>query len=154
MLNTDLLQGLDTAEADRVLGLGKTMTVESGGVLFRLGDRADTLYLIARGRIQLTLPIQVRNREENVTVEEQSTGHTVGWSALTPPYRFTLTATAQLQSEVVALDRQALGAYFAANPETGRAVSLNLAEVIGRRLQVFQAMWVREVQRMVESRCA
>ena len=154
MANMDLLKGLDAAEAARVLALGKRMTVESGGVLFRLGDCADSLYLIARGRIRLTLPMQVRNREENVLVEEQGTGHTVGWSALTPPYRFTLTATAPLETEVVALDREALNAYFAAHPETGHAVSLNLACVIGQRLQVFQTMWLREVQRMVESRCA
>jgi CRP-like cAMP-binding protein len=154
MVNTDLLQGLDTAEAGRVLALGKPLTVESGSVLFRLGDPADSLYLIARGRIRLTLPMQVRNQEENVTVEEQGSGHTVGWSALTPPYRFTLTATAAFETEVVALEREALNVYFAAHPETGRAVSLNLAGVIGQRLQVFQAMWLREVQRMVESRCA
>ena len=56
MVNMDLLQGLDADEATRVLALGKRMTVESGGVLFRLGDRADSLYLVARGRIRLTLP--------------------------------------------------------------------------------------------------
>ena len=154
MANMDLLKGLDAAEAARVLALGKRMTVESGGVLFRLGDCADSLYLIARGRIRLTLPMPVRDRAENVLVEEQGTGHTVGWSALTPPYRFTLTATAPLETEVVALEREALNAYFAAHPETGHAVSLNLAGVIGQRLQVFQTMWLREVQRMVESRCA
>ena len=154
MVSMDLLQGLDAIETRRVLGLGKAFTLESGGVLFRLGDPSDSLYLIARGRIRLTLPMQVRERSENVMVEEQASGHTVGWSALTPPYRFTLTATAAFESEVVALGREALNAYFAANPETGRTVSLNLASVIGRRLQLFQAMWVREVQRMVDSRCA
>jgi len=154
MVNMDLLQGLDEDEATRVLELGKRMTVESGGVLFRLGDRADSLYLVARGRIRLTLPIEVRGRSENVLVEEEGSGHTVGWSALTPPYRFTLTASAPFETEVVAIEREALAAYFAAHPQTGQAVSLNLAGVIGRRLQVIQAMWVREVQRMVELRCA
>jgi hypothetical protein len=43
---------------------------------------------------------------------------------------------------------------LAAHPDTGYAVSLNLANVVGQRLQLFQAMWLREVQRMVESRCA
>jgi hypothetical protein len=33
----------------------------------------------------------------------------------------------------------------------GYAVSLNLAAVIGERLQLFQAMWLREMQRTVES---
>ena len=44
--------------------------------------------------------------------------------------------------------------YFSAHPETGRAVAFNLASVIGQRLQIFQAMWLREVQRMVEQRYA
>jgi CRP-like cAMP-binding protein len=154
MADMDLLQGLAEAETGRVLALGKRMTIESGGVLFRLGDSADSLYLIARGCIRLTSPMQVRDREENVLVEEESAGRTVGWSALTPPYRFTLTATAPVDTEVVELGREALNAYFTANPETGRVVAFNLASVIGQRLQIFQAMWLREVQRMVEHRYA
>ena len=44
----------------------------SGEVLFRLGDSAGSVYLITRGCIRLTLPMQVRDREENVLVEEQA----------------------------------------------------------------------------------
>jgi CRP-like cAMP-binding protein len=154
MVNADLLTGIDTAEAERVLALGKRMVLTTGAELFHLGDAADSIYLVAHGRIRLTLPMQVRNREEDVLVEERSSGQTVGWSALIPPYRFTLTASAPLETEVIALPREALNTYFAANPETGYAVSLNLSSVIGQRLQLFQAMWLREIQRMVEFRCA
>src|SRR5947207_6173457 len=154
MVNADLLQGLGQPEAERLLALGKRMLLTSGAELFHLGDIADCIYLVARGRIRLTLPMQVRSHDENVMVEERSPGQTVGWSALIPPYRFTLTAAAPLETEVVALPREALNGYFAAHPETGYAVSVNLSSVIGQRLQLFQAMWLREVQRMVELRCA
>jgi CRP/FNR family transcriptional regulator, dissimilatory nitrate respiration regulator len=154
MVHADLLKGIDAPEAERVLALGKRMVLTTGAELFHLGDEADSIYLIARGRVRLTLPMQVRNREENVLVEERAPGQTVGWSALIPPYRFTLTASTPLETEVIALPRQALGDYFAAHPNTGYAVSLNLSSVIGQRLQLFQAMWLREMQRMVELRCA
>jgi len=154
MINADLLQSLDPSEAERVLALGRRMVLTSGAELFHLGDAADCIYLVDRGRIRLTLPMQVRSREEDVLVEERSSGQTVGWSALIPPYRFTLTARAPLETEVIALPREALDEYFAAHPATGYAVSLNLSSVIGQRLQLFQAMWLREVQRMVELRCA
>jgi hypothetical protein len=98
--------------------------------------------------------MQVRSREEDIMVEERASGQTVGWSALIPPYRFTLTAAAPLETEVIALAREVLNTYFAAHPDTGYAVSLNLASIVGQRLQLFQAMWLREVQRMVELRCA
>ena len=154
MNHADLLKGLSADEAEQVLALGQRMLLTSGAELFHLGDTADCIYLVSRGRIRLTLPMQVRSRQEDVLVEEQSSGQTVGWSALTPPYRFTLTASAEMETEVIALHREALNSYFAAHPDTGHAVSMNLAGIIGQRLQLFQAMWLREIQRMVESRCA
>jgi CRP-like cAMP-binding protein len=154
MVNADLLNGLPPAEAARVMALGKRMLMTAGAELFHLGDDAECIYLVLRGRVRLTLPMQVRNREEDVLVEERSSGQTVGWSALTPPYRFTLTAAVQLETEVIAFPREALHAYFAEHADTGYVVSRNLANIIGNRLQLFQAMWLREIQRMVELRCA
>jgi CRP-like cAMP-binding protein len=149
----DLLVGLLQDQAQEALALGTRVSLSSGSELFHLGDPADSLFVVERGRIRLTLPMQVRGRDEDVLVEERTPGQTVGWSALIPPYRFTLTATALLETEVIALSREALRAYFAACPAVGYQVSLNLAAVIGQRLQLFQAMWLREMQRMVELRC-
>ena len=149
----ELLNGLSPSEVEQILKLGTRLIVPSGTLLFRLGDTADRLFLIERGGIRLTLPMQIRGQEEDVLVEERSPGQTVGWSALIPPYRFTLTATAALlEAEVIALPREGLREYFAANPAAGYKIALNLAVVIGHRLQLFQTMWVREMQRTVEVR--
>lgn len=150
----DLLMRLSTDEAGQILALGSRTIVRSGQDLFQLGDAAESIYLVERGRIKLTLPMQVRGRTEDVFVEERNPGQTVGWSALIPPYRFTLKATAPLETEVIALARDALLDYFTAHPAVGYTVSINLAAVIGQRLQLFQAMWLREMQRMVEMSCA
>jgi CRP-like cAMP-binding protein len=146
----DLLRDLSPEESDQALALGLRMTVSSGAKLFELGDAADRIFIIQRGRIRLTLPMQVRGREEDIIVEERSPGQTVGWSALIPPYRFTLTAVAPLETEVIALSRESLSTYFEAHPDVAYIVSMNLASVIGHRLQIFQAMWLREMQRTVE----
>ena len=118
-----------------------------------MGDEAKALYLVERGRIALTLPMQVMGREEDVLVEERSPGQTVGWSALIPPHRFTLKATAPLDTYVLAFERSALLDYFGKWPVVGYIVTRNVASVIGQRLQVCQAMWLREMQRVVELRC-
>jgi CRP/FNR family transcriptional regulator, cyclic AMP receptor protein len=116
----ELLDGLSSDETEQVLALGTRLIVPSGNELFRLGDPADRLFLTESGRIRLTLPMQVRGREEDIFVEERSPGQTVGWSALIPPYRFTLTATAPLlDAAVIALPREALREYLAANPAAG-----------------------------------
>jgi len=146
----ELLKTLTPAEAEEVLALGSRVQLETGAELFSLGAPADHLYLVDRGRITLTLPMQVQGREQDVQVEERLPGQTVGWSGLIPPYRFTLKATALLPTEVIALSRSALLEHFARNPYVGYAITRNLAAVIGQRLQVFQAMWLREMQRTVE----
>jgi len=148
----ELMSGLSPDEADRVMALGSRVTLPSGTVLFRLGAEADSVFVIEFGRITLTLPMQIGGREEDVLVDERLPGQIVGWSGLIPPHRFTLKATAPLETEVRALSRAALLSHFAARPDVGFVVMRNLAAAIGRRLQVFQAMWLREMQRMVELR--
>ena len=150
-LPSDLLAGIAPADAQSVVALGTLVKLGAGDVLFRLGDVADTVYLIRRGRIALTLPLQVSGSEQDVFIEERLPGQTLGWSALIPPFKFTLKATAPLETEVLALPRAPLLEYFAERPHVAYPVALNLAAVIGQRLQVFQAMWLREMQRLVNA---
>lgn len=145
----DLVSGLPPDDAAAVLALGAPIALVAGAVLFDLGADAESLYLIRRGRIALSLPMQVAGRHEDVVIEEHVPGQTLGWSALVPPHRFTLKATAPLDTEVLAFRRTDLLQYCAVNPRVGQVVALNIAAVIGRRLQVFQAMWLRQMQRVV-----
>ncbi len=151
---TDLFAGLTPDDVQQLRALGSRMMVPGGTALFHLGGEAHSIFLVERGRIKLTLPMRVRDRDEEVLVEESGPGQTVGWSALIPPYRFTLTGIALLETEVLALSRSALRAHFATFPAVGYVVSMNVAAVIGQRLQVFQAMWLRAVERTVEMHSA
>ena len=102
----DLLAGLAEAEAASVLALGTHSLLPAGAVLFNLGDAADSLFVVERGRLALTLPMQVRGKQQDVLIEERSAGQTLGWSALVPPHHFTLKAAALVDSAVVALPRE------------------------------------------------
>jgi CRP/FNR family transcriptional regulator, cyclic AMP receptor protein len=150
----ELLTGLSSAEIEQVMALGTRLTVPSGGSLFKLGDPADRLFLLERGRIHLTLPMQLRGHDEEILVEEKSPGQTVGWSALIPPHRFTLSAHAPLTTEVTAFPRERLQEYLESSPQTAYKITSNLALVMGRRLQLLQTMWLREMHRTIEQRSA
>jgi CRP-like cAMP-binding protein len=147
---TELLAGLHESDAAAIEKLGVRIALAQGNVLFRLGTDADRLFIIERGRVALTLPMRVLDREENVLIEERGSGQALGWSALTPPHRFTLTATALVETEVLALPRTALFRHFESQPEVGYVVARNVAAIIGQRLEIFQAMWMREMQRVVK----
>jgi CRP-like cAMP-binding protein len=148
--SADVLVGIAPQEAARVLALGASIRLSAGQVLFNLGDAAQSLFVVERGRIALTLPMTLRDKEQDVLIEERSPGQSLGWSALVPPHRFTLKAAAAVDTEVLALPRAALFDHFAAHPAVGYAAMRNLGAVVGHRLQVMQTMWLREVQRVVE----
>ncbi len=150
----ELLQGIPPDEAERLLALGKKVRMSTGASLFRLGDPARCLYLISSGQVRLTVPMHIRDREEDVLMEEKGPGQTVGWSALIPPYRFTLCATTSVESEVIMLSREALHAFIEHTPSIGAKLCLNVGIVIGHRLQTLQAMWLREMQRTIELHAA
>ncbi len=153
-VQTDLLAGLAEGEIAEVMRLATPARLASGETLFHLGDTADAVYLVERGRIALTLPVRVAGREEDVLVEERAPGQMVGWSGLIPPHRFTLNAKAPLETELLALPRAALLEHFATRPTVAYTITRNVATVVGQRLQVLQAMWLREVQHLIELRCA
>jgi toluene monooxygenase system ferredoxin subunit len=145
----ELLAGLEPADAGGISALGSRVRVATGQTLFDLGQQADSLYVIERGRMLLTMPMNIRGGEQKIVIEERLPGQAVGWSALIPPHRFTLAATAALDTDLVAFERSALLRHFASRPEVGCIVMSNLAALVGQRLQVLQAMWLREMQRVV-----
>lgn len=151
-VQTDLLAGLAPEEAERIRALGSRTALAAGQVLFNLGDAAEGLFIVESGRVALTLPLKLRDGQQDVLIEERSPGQALGWSALVPPHRFTLKASAAIDSEVLVLPRAALFEYFAAHPAVGYAVTRNVSAVVGHRLQVLQTMWLREMQRVVEIR--
>jgi CRP-like cAMP-binding protein len=146
----DVLAGVGEEDAGRVLALASHTRLSAGQVLFNLGDAAQSLFVVERGRVALTLPMKVRDQEQDVLIEERAPGQSLGWSALVPPHRFTLKASAAVDSHVLELPRAALFDHFEAHPAVGYAVTRNVSMVVGHRLQVMQTMWLREVQRVVE----
>ena len=147
-----LLQGLRPDEEERVRALGEVIRVPSGTGLFALGEPATKLYIVESGRIGLSMPLQIRGDERDVLVSEMLPGEMVGWSAMVAPHRFTLTAKATVDSLVVAISREGLSALFEQEPRVGAVILGNVASAMAKRLQKVQAMWLREIQRTVNSK--
>jgi len=150
----ELLSGLVAEDGEKVLALGIRKTLAEGDILFSLGAEATHIYLVERGGMNLTMPVRIGGIQKEMTVEDRGQGQSLGWSALIPPHRFTLQAQAREPTQLLAISRADLFEFSSRNPAAGYTVISNLARVVGQRLQIFQAMWIREMQRYVELRDA
>ena len=130
----ELLLGLTGEQAARVVQLGEVVSVSGGERFIRLGGNADRLYLIRTGTVALTMPMSLRGEEKEILLEEKGNGSTLGWSALVPPHRFTLSARAVVDSELLVLKGDDLRALFAEAPDIGLILTGTMSAMIGRRL--------------------
>jgi CRP-like cAMP-binding protein len=147
----ELFRDLGRVGLRRVLAIGRRQTLGAGQYLFLLGDNADEFYVVLKGSLDLCLPIALRGAVKDITVESVGAGQALGWSALVKPYRFTLSARATEPSEVITFARSDLQHLFEAESGIGYSLLTRVSELMGIRLVTFQALWVRELQRTVDS---
>ncbi|MBI4605240.1 MAG: cyclic nucleotide-binding domain-containing protein [Planctomycetes bacterium] len=144
----------DLTEMDMVQldNIAEERRLTDGQCLFARGDEARELMVVLSGSVQLELPVSILGESRSVNFETKGRGEVVGWSALVPPYRFTLSARAKGGASVLAFPRTELASLFDSDPALGCRLMRNLAAIIGQRLHGFQSMWAREVQRSLDER--
>lgn len=147
----NLFPGLDSKGVERLSGIARKRTLESGEYLFLLGDNAEDFYVVVLGSVDLCFPLSFHGAVKDITVETATAGQILGWSALVKPYRFTLSARATAASEVLAFSRRELLPLFEAEPTVGCAFLTKVSEVVGVRLLTFQALWARGLQQLLEA---
>jgi len=145
----ELFRGLPEAQVRAVAALATERHAAPGEVLFQLGGRAEALYVIRRGRVDLTFPLQVLGEAREVRFQSLEAGRALGWSALVPPHQLTMSARTTTEVELVVLPGIGLLGLLAAQPAIGHVVMSNLATLVAARFHELQALWVRELQRKV-----
>ena len=151
VLKCQLFEGLDPSYVSRVASLAEQRTLAAGERLFEFGSEATHVYVVVDGTVELCLPLAIHGAINEVVVESQGPGATIGWSAFVKPYRFRLAARATGSVTLAAFDRLALMNLIDLDATFGRAILGRIAETISTRLLTVQALWARELQRsMVE----
>jgi CRP-like cAMP-binding protein len=148
----ELFAGLPDEHLCRLGGLAERQVMAASTVLFRMGDVADKLYVLRRGRVLLSLPLCIEDTDLDLTVDERVPPQLLGWSALVPPHTSTLTARTLVESEMYVFYRGPLTAALREDPSVGLHVMSNLAGVMARRFHQTQALWMRELQRGIDAR--
>lgn len=131
----DILNGLDEEQRRQFKSLGTIENYDANRTIFTEDAEARTLYLVERGQIAVTTQLVGRVR---LPVSMITAGYAFGWSALVPPYRYTASAAALLQSRVLAFEREALLSMMRANPQLGLTIMQNIASTFTSRLRTMK----------------
>ncbi len=130
-------------QLQRILPLCAWKDVADGAMLFRQGQPARHLYVVAQGRATLDLTLQRSDGSPcspPATVAVVCCGEPFGWSAVMEPHVMTLSARATGPSSFVLLDGPQLKGLLQHEPDLGHPFMTALAQLLSDRL-----MQTREV---------
>jgi CRP-like cAMP-binding protein len=141
MIGSDTLQRFSLfVEVEQPLleelsAISREKTISKGEWLFHEGDKADALYLVIHGRVELKLKLDEK-RNLYITVTTLSEGDALGWSAIVEPYVYTLGALALDHVKLLRLDGENLRLLLEKHPEQGYILMRNIAKDMGTRVSV------------------
>ena len=131
----ELFRDLADEELSSIAILCSEVVEAEGAKLFREGQKADRLFVVARGKVALHKRLGRRAEHRSTTVAFCSPGQILGWSALVPPGRYTLSATAWEPVVLLTIPASLIRRAIDLNPDMGLRIMRCLSEIMARRLQ-------------------
>jgi CRP-like cAMP-binding protein len=116
---------------------------EAGHLIFQEGGDADKFYLIRQGKVALQV---ISERRGPLTVLTLGEGEILGWSWLSPPYRWKFTARTLGLTRVFAFDGQCLRTKAEEDHDLGYELLKRFSHVIAARLEATRLQLINVYQ--------
>jgi len=144
---SEVFLGLEDKYLERIASLPSSCqkTLKYGETLFQFGERAEFLYVLKDGRINLVAGFapEIEPGRPKLVVDRVTVGGFLGWSALVAPFSYVLSAVAEVHSTVVCIRGSELIALSDEDFYVGYRVFSGLARIIGSRLREYEQVLVR-----------
>jgi CRP-like cAMP-binding protein len=116
----------------QVAMIAEEQTVPAGTTLFREDDKADSLYVVTDGELDVQYTL---GNGELRTVDTVVAGELSMWSALVPPYKSTASGTARTDVTLIVLDAVKLRELCEVNHNLGFRILICLTKLLASRLE-------------------
>lgn len=143
---SEVFLGLDDTELKLIASLpsSKEMNVKTGQILFKAGSKADNIFILEEGQINLIVEIpEPENKVSQITVEIINKGGLLGWSAILRPHTYVLTAISQQPSRVMVINGKELLSLFEQNHAIAYRVLLGLSQVISSKYRNLEHILIK-----------
>lgn len=135
LAHTRFFGDLDRPRLERVAALAQLQERPEGELVYRNGDRADCMYVLARGLVRMAVGYQGRNASAGDLLRR---GDVFGWAALTPGSNVRIaTVTCLAPCTLLALDGAALLLLMEQDHTLGYRITTQLTRLITTTLSAF-----------------
>ena len=147
-----IFEGLGEDELQQITKISQLAKFNKGERIFNFGDAAEHLFIVKEGEIELRFQVTYQNLSHEVCLERKCRGEPLGWSALTEPYRYTLSAYSVTSSELLQMGHKELIELCESDNHLGYVLMRNIARLIARRFMLTQEKLIREIQQVLKKK--
>jgi len=143
----EVFLGLDNSHLEKIAALPscREEVYRAGEVIFRAGDEARYLYVLKEGQVDLVMDVIPWSQQEakQIVVDKITKGGFFGWSALTEPHFYVMSAICTEPSKVAIISGGELMALLNTDYYIGCKVFQSLTNIIGARLRGVEQLLIR-----------
>jgi len=125
----DLFKGISEEVITEIDKVTYQESYNAGDSLFREGDPASNFYVLAAGKVKLTI-----GELGYITHVVSNPGEAFGWSSLVEHGFYTASAECAEPAKLLRIEKDKLDAIFVKHPDSGVLFYKRLAAIVGRRL--------------------
>jgi len=129
ILEADLFKGMSQEVIEEIDRVTFEESYEEGTFLFKAGAPASNFYILAAGKVKLTI-----GEEGHITHLVSNPGEAFGWSSLVEHGFYTASAECSTPTKLLRIEKEKLDKIFEKHPASGMSFFKRLAGVVGKRL--------------------
>lgn len=129
---TELFGTLEESQLKALLSNTSVQSFSEGETIFRLGDKANRLYILIEGAVDLMVKAQEQIGFMTSKIEKE--GAIFGMPSLIEPFRYNVTATCLMPSRILIIEADHLRKNMEKDPQMGMEVMKKLVSIYFNRL--------------------
>ena len=132
--NVELFEGATDELLAKVADIAQKKTFALGEMIFEEDEKAEWVYFLLEGKVRISIDLTSKPTYVTVAIIDEC-NWAFGWSGIVSPYRYTATATCEVETSVLAIPGVQFEEILMNEPQCGCGVMKKLTELISSRLR-------------------
>jgi CRP/FNR family transcriptional regulator len=145
-----IFKGLNKNEIDDVAKIHQKINYADGAQILRAGDDAKSLFIVNSGEVKLKFTIALINEPIDLTIDMMKKGDFFGWSSFAEPYKYTASAYAVGETELVQFNADEMKKICDASDHIGRILMNNITTIVSERFSRLEGLLKHVIQTEVD----
>ncbi|MFQ5865186.1 MAG: Crp/Fnr family transcriptional regulator [bacterium] len=135
-----------TQELEAIAKICHRVTFKNGERICEAESPAEYLFIVSEGAVELRFKVTHYHAAKEITLDRKFKSEAFGWSALTEPFIYTLSALAMQDSELLRIKANDIKGLCTKNNHLGFVIMKNIAEIVGERFASVQKILIDVIQ--------